>query len=50
MSKSALEFLKAAKGRIVSSGDLTTHQIAEFRAHGSLFHKYKVNRIEDGQS
>jgi len=33
----ALEFLKSAKGRIVSSGDLTIHQIAECRVHGRFF-------------
>ena len=33
----ALEFMKKAKGRIVSSGDLTTVQISEFLASGSFF-------------
>ena len=39
MSSEALQFLKRAgkDGRIVSSGDLSTFQIAEFQASGSFF-------------
>lgn len=39
MSDGALEFLKKAidKGRIVSSGELTTLQIAEFQAAGDFY-------------
>ena len=33
----AAEFLRHSKGRIVSSGDLTDFQIAEFRAKGAFF-------------
>lgn len=33
----ALEFLKKSKGRIVSSAQLTTRQIYEFRAAGLFF-------------
>lgn len=37
MKKTALEFMKSATGRIVSSGDLTEIQIVEFRAYGSFY-------------
>lgn len=39
MADGALEFLKRAgtDGRIVSSGDLTSIQIATFQAHGRFY-------------